>query len=103
MTGDRQEHRDIGALIVAARHRAELDQKDLAAAIGINEDTLGRYERGKAKTPAAILRRVARVCEVRPDWFMQSFDAAPRDAALAELERRVRDLENRDQRGEESA
>lgn len=103
MTGDRQEHRDLGALIVAARHRARLDQKGLAEAIGVNEDTLGRYERGDARTPAALLRTIARECDVRADWFTQSFDEAPRDAALAALERRVRDLEDRDQRGEESA
>jgi transcriptional regulator with XRE-family HTH domain len=92
MADSRQADRDIGALIVAARHRASLSQKQLGKELGISEDHIGRFERGAQPVSASRLRKIAEVCGVRRDFFTQSFEQTPGED-LSEFARRIRQLE----------
>lgn len=63
----------------AARAYAESSRQQVGAAIGVSDQTIGRWERGDWKTSApntALLEAFARATEV-PEWFViGGFEAA---------------------------
>lgn len=53
---------DHGVLLAAARHRAGLSQRALAAAAGMPQSTVGRIEAGLIDPRASTLRALLRAC-----------------------------------------
>ena len=60
----------IGTRIATARKVAGLDQDALAAAIGVNKQSLSRWERGLRSPNAEHLREIARTCGCTADFLL---------------------------------
>lgn len=54
-TKDEQFFRDFGERIINARKAHGLTQQQLADTLGIAQQTLGLYERGRSKVPVSLL------------------------------------------------
>ncbi|MEE0026060.1 MAG: helix-turn-helix transcriptional regulator, partial [Atopobiaceae bacterium] len=57
---------DIHANIRALRHRANLSQGELAAAVGVSRGTIGAWEAGTATPRLGSVERLATVFGCRP-------------------------------------
>ena len=55
--------------IKEARESCGLLQKDLAGKIGIKQQTLSGYEKGKMKPPIDTVKAIANTCNVSLDWL----------------------------------
>lgn len=60
----------IGARIKAARESAGMTQAGLANAIGVQGQTIWRYEHGETTPGADVLGRIARACGVSSDALL---------------------------------
>ena len=60
----------IGARIKTAREEANLTQEQLARAIGVHTNTIGKVERGTAVPDAQLLLDVAPATNVTPQWLL---------------------------------
>lgn len=58
-----------GNLLEAARLKAGLSQKDLAAAVGIKQNMVSDYETGRRKISGAMARRMAETLKVKGERF----------------------------------
>jgi transcriptional regulator with XRE-family HTH domain len=85
-------------IILAARLRAGLSQRELAARAGTSQSTLNRYERGRSEPGLATVQRLVTACDLElrvmlapPDRsdevLAQHALAATPDERLATLER----------------
>jgi len=68
---------DLVARIVELRHQAGLNQKQLAAAIGIDPASMNRVEKGERAVSVAELVRLASVLDVRVEDLLASTESAP--------------------------
>lgn len=51
--------RQIGLNILLARKKAHLSQEEVAEALGVTTDTVGRWERGRVEPKLSTLARIA--------------------------------------------
>ena len=61
---------EIGRRIKLARDAVGLSQAQLADAIGVHVNTIGKVERGTAVPDAELLLNVGRVTKVAPEWLL---------------------------------
>jgi transcriptional regulator with XRE-family HTH domain len=60
----------IGARLKEARVNRGMQQKDLAAQLGMEQSALSRYERGEMRLPSSLLGRIARALKVSTDEIL---------------------------------
>jgi transcriptional regulator with XRE-family HTH domain len=60
----------IGARLKEARLARGLDQKALAAQLGMDQSVLSRYERGVLRLPSSLLAQLARALKVSTDEIL---------------------------------
>ena len=60
--------------------RPELDQKDFAAALGVEGETYRRYERGETEPKLATLARIREVTGTPLDWLICGIEDKARAA-----------------------
>lgn len=60
----------IGILLKAARLRADMTQKELAAAIGVPQSHISEFEKNRRRIPRAKAEELARVLETTPNHFL---------------------------------
>ena len=60
----------IGARLKEARLARGLDQKALAAQLGMDQSVLSRYERGVFRLPSAVLVQIARALKTSTDEIL---------------------------------
>lgn len=65
--------RHIGFRILLLRNTRLLTTRQLADAIGVSRVQLDKYERGENRISAARLYRLARVGDVKLDWFVKTY------------------------------
>lgn len=70
---------DIADRMVKARLTAEMDQQQLADAIGIHSrNTISNYETRITEPTVLLLRAVAAATDVDPDWLIGDYVKTPR-------------------------
>ena len=69
----------LGGRIWRARDALNLSQEDLAARIGLPEDTVGGWERDHAEPDTKALFMLAGVLSVSPSWLIAGIGEAPAD------------------------
>lgn len=67
---DEQFFKELGARIAQARKDHGLTQQDLAAQLGVAQQTLAHYEVGRARLPASMLPTLARLLTLSLDELM---------------------------------
>ena len=60
----------IGARLKAARLARGLEQKALAAQLGMDQSVLSRYERGVLRLPSSLLAQLARALKISTDEIL---------------------------------
>lgn len=75
----------IGEKLALARryHSPALTQKDLAAELGVDTSSVGRWE-SQDHIPPAHIARLAEFLDVREDWFFDGSDTLPTTARRGE-------------------
>ncbi|PST24551.1 transcriptional regulator [Mesorhizobium plurifarium] len=71
----------LGGRIWRARDAAGLSTKELAAKLGVRNDTISSWERDRAEPRANRLFMLAGVLGVTPAWLMAGIGRAPDDSA----------------------
>ena len=86
----------LGGRIWRARDVLGLSLKDLAARLGLPEQTVGGWERDHAEPDTKALFMLAGVLSVTPSWLIAGIGGAPADPAgdehLHPLLRQLRDV-----------
>jgi putative transcriptional regulator len=67
----------IGARLKEARLARGLEQKALAAQLGMDQSVLSRYERGVLRLPSSLLAQLARVLKTSTDEILGLKDVKP--------------------------
>ena len=67
----------IGARLKEARLARGLEQKTLAAQLGMDQSVLSRYERGVLRLPSSLLAQLARVLKTSTDEILGLKDVKP--------------------------
>ena len=57
----------IGNLLAGARLKANLSQVQLAQKLGIRQNMISDYERGKRKLSSTMAERIAKVLDIKPE------------------------------------
>jgi len=57
----------VGNLLSAARLKANLSQSQLAVKLGIRQNMISDYERGKRRLSAAMAKRIAKILHIKVD------------------------------------
>jgi transcriptional regulator with XRE-family HTH domain len=60
----------IGSRLKETRAKRGVQQKDLAAQLGMDQSALSRYERGEMRLPSSLLARIARALKVSSDEIL---------------------------------
>lgn len=68
--GDNELRKLIGSRIATARKVAGIDQDTLAESIGVNKQSLSRWERGLRSPNAEYLREIAEECGCTADFLL---------------------------------
>ena len=63
----KQQSNRIGNLLSAARLKAGLSQSQLAAKLGIRQNMVSDYERGKRRLSSAMAKRMAKILKIKVD------------------------------------
>jgi DNA-binding Xre family transcriptional regulator len=63
----------IGSRLRTRRLSYGISKKELSARLGIDQDELELYESGAKRVNAKLLLRIAKVLDVRPDYFFQDY------------------------------
>ena len=61
---------ELGRRLEAARRAQGLSQGDLAERVGVNQNTIGRYEKGDRHPDPEMLRRIAEALDVSADYLL---------------------------------
>jgi predicted transcriptional regulator len=72
----------IGRRLRARRRSFGISEKELCDNLGIYRDDLDAYEQGAKRVSANLLLRIARLLDVRPDYFFQEYTAEELSACL---------------------
>ena len=73
----------LGGVIRAARYFREMSRESVAAACGVNPETVARWERGTVAVPAHVLHRLVDVLGVPADVLLDP--PATRSDALVRI------------------
>ncbi|MHB9029174.1 MAG: helix-turn-helix domain-containing protein [Candidatus Latescibacterota bacterium] len=57
----------IGNLLAGARHKANLTQTQLAGKLGIRQNMISDYERGKRRLSPEMAKRIAKILDIKVD------------------------------------
>ena len=57
----------IGNLLAGARHKASLSQSQLAEKLGIRQNMISDYERGKRRLSPSMAKRIAKILHIKVD------------------------------------
>lgn len=77
---------DLGERIHTARRRAHANQGDLADALNVSRQLIGKWERGEAVPDVLELIRIAVYTRTSIDWFTEGLiTAPPRPVELPQL------------------
>ena len=57
----------IGNLLSGARHKANLSQAQLSEKLGIRQNMISDYERGKRRLSPSMAKRIAKVLRIKVD------------------------------------
>jgi transcriptional regulator with XRE-family HTH domain len=69
MTTKISKYSAISAWLKAARKNKKFTQKDLAFKLKISKRSLENYESGTVDVPTTVTARVAKLCDMWPDFF----------------------------------
>ena len=64
------------------RTSSGISEGELCKKLGIDRDDLDAYEQGVRRVSANLLLRIAKVLDVRPDYFFQGYTAEELSACL---------------------
>lgn len=56
--------------IIESRQKKGLTQQEAAAALGLQQQQLSRYEQGKNELPIRYLIELCKLYEVTPNWIL---------------------------------
>jgi ribosome-binding protein aMBF1 (putative translation factor) len=73
----------IGRRLRARRTSRGISERELSEKLGIDHNDLRAYERGETRVNASLLLRIAKILDVRPDYFFQDYTAEELSACLA--------------------
>lgn len=74
----------LGQDIHQAREKAGLSIRQLAARVGVHPSYIGHLETGKKSRPAAaLLQRIAEVCQVEPGKLLKHIGVKPASTLLS--------------------
>jgi transcriptional regulator with XRE-family HTH domain len=63
----------IGSRVRIRRTSRGMTQQDLSDLLGVDRDNLAAYEAGVERINAKILSQIARLLDVRPDYFFRGY------------------------------
>ena len=63
----------IGSRVRVKRTSRGMTQQDLSDLLGVNRDDLAAYEEGEERINANLLLRIAKMLDVRPDYFFRGY------------------------------
>jgi transcriptional regulator with XRE-family HTH domain len=72
----------IGRQLQLRRKSFGISKTELSDKLGIYRDDLDAYERGAKRVSANLLLRIAKLLDVRPDYFFQDYTAEELSACL---------------------
>jgi ribosome-binding protein aMBF1 (putative translation factor) len=65
----------VGTRLRARRASRGISVKELGGQLGIGPDDVNAYEEGEKQVSANLLLRIAKLLDVRPDYFFQGYTA----------------------------
>jgi plasmid maintenance system antidote protein VapI len=72
----------VGRRLRARRTSSGISERELCEKLGIDRDDLSAYELGAKRVSANLLLRIAKLLNVRPDYFFQGYTAEELSACL---------------------
>lgn len=84
---------NIGDKIIALRKQKSISQTDLAKAVGVSREIIGRYERNDALPSIEVAAKIADVLEVSLDYLAGNSKKAAVDKKTMKLMHDIEDLE----------
>ena len=73
----------VGSRLRLRRTSRGISVKELGEKLGIDPDDLDAYEEGAKRVTADLLLRIAKLLQVRPEYFFQGYTAEELSACLA--------------------
>lgn len=84
---------NLGDKIIALRKQKSISQTDLAKAVNVSREIIGRYERGDALPSIEVAAKIADVLEVSLDYLAGNSKQAAVDKKTMKLIHDIEDLE----------
>ena len=84
---------NLGDKIIALRKQKNISQTDLAKAVAVSREIIGRYERGDALPSIEVAAKIADVLEVSLDYLAGNSKKAAVDKKTMKLIHDIEDLE----------
>jgi ribosome-binding protein aMBF1 (putative translation factor) len=72
----------VGNRLLVRRTSRGLSQQELSERLGIDRNDLGAYEAGAARINANLLLQIAKLLDVRPDYFLQGYTEEELESCL---------------------
>jgi ribosome-binding protein aMBF1 (putative translation factor) len=72
----------VGSRLRVRRASRGISEKELSEKLGIDPDDVNAYEEGIQRVSANLLLRIAKLLDVRPDYFFQGYTAEELSACL---------------------
>jgi len=72
----------VGRRLRAGRTSSGISEGELCETLGIDRHDLSAYEQGAKRVSANLLLRIAKLLDVRPDYFFQGYTAEELSACL---------------------
>jgi transcriptional regulator with XRE-family HTH domain len=72
----------VGSRLRVGRRSHRISVKELSDKLGIDPDDLHAYEEGVKRVSANLLLRIAKLLDVRPDYFFQGYTAEELSSCL---------------------
>ena len=63
----------IGSRVRIKRTSREMTEQELSKLLGIDRNNLAAYEAGEERINANLLLRIAKLLDVRPDYFFRGY------------------------------
>lgn len=82
----------VGDHLKKARERLLVSQEELAAALGVQQQAIARWEAGKVDPASLVVRRLADALEVSTDYLLGRSDSSGESAELEALTPEMRKL-----------
>ena len=72
----------VGRRLRVRRTSSGISERELSDKLGIDRNDLNAYEQGAKRVSANLLLRIAKLLDVRPDYFFQGYTAGELSACL---------------------